>query len=702
MAEDEYREDATQAFLIIKPGTVISKYEILSKLGAGGMGDVYLAQDNKLRRQVALKFLSPGFASDETFSARFIREAQSAAALNHPNVVTIFEVGESDGHIFIAMEYVEGKSLRELIDSGQLTYDTGMAAAVQICEGLGAAHKAKLVHRDIKPLNIIIDAGGRARILDFGLAKAEDDMHLTQAGMTIGTVNYMSPEQGKGEEADYKSDIFSLGIVLYEMFTGQLPFKKGNIPSTIYSIVNDQPEPITKHNSALPAKLQDIIDKTLAKDSSQRYTSVLDLKNDLLQLYEGSRAIPVSAADSNKVALSKVKSLAVLYLRNLGSEEDEFLSYGITEDLIVDLTRIGSVRVASMRSIMKYKDSDAELEEIAARLNVDMILDGSIHKAGNSIRISAQLVDVHSGENLWADRWQESSDNLPQIKQALADGISRALDLGHTVIMQAEIGKPEGRDAGAYENYLKAKYNFDHKKTRSDVDIALGLYSLAIKEEPSLLAAKVGIAEIMIYNGDFTSAKIELESALKVAIERNLRADHADVLRLLAQLNVKQSNWAEAGEYGDKALSLAREMGDLAGEAAALGIMISILQPQAKFDEAILLFDRVLEISRQLDDKEQIAEALKNMGIAYSRKGDYEQALDLYNECLEMARSCENLSLQASCLSNIGNVNYYRSRFDLAFKHYEQALEISVKIGDRALSARQNLNMGLIHLLTGK
>lgn len=702
MSENENREDATQAFTVIKPGAVLSKYEILRKLGAGGMGDVFLAHDSKLKRQVALKFLSPAFASDDTFSARFIREAQSAAALNHPNVVTIFEVAEYEGHIFIAMEYVEGKSLRDLIDGGHLTYNSGLAAAIQICDGLGAAHQARLVHRDIKPLNIIVDAGDRVRILDFGLAKAEDDMHLTQAGMTIGTVNYMSPEQGKGEEADCKSDIFSLGIVLYEMFTGQLPFKKGNIPSTIYSIVNDQPEPITKHNSTLPAVLQDIINKALAKDPTQRYTSVLDLKNDLLQLQGSSRISQYGAVQPVAAVAPKVKSLAVLYLRNLGSEEDEFLSYGITEDLIVDLTRIGSVRVASMRSILKYKDSEAELEEIAAKLNVDMILDGSIHKAGNSIRISAQLVDVHSGENLWAERWQESSENLPQIKQALADGISRALDIGNTVIMQADIGKPEARDAGAYENYLKAKYNFNHKKDRSDVNIALGLYSLAIKEEPSLLAAKVGIAEIMIYNGDFTSAEIELESALKVALQRNLRADHVDILRLLAQLYVKQSIWTRAQEYCEKALELAREMGDLAGEAAALGIMISILQPQAKFDEAILLFDRVLEISRQLDDQEQVAEALKNMGIAYSRKGDYEQALDLYNECLEMARSRENLSLQASCLSNIGNVNYYRSRFDLAFQHYEQALEISIKIGDKALSARQNLNMGLIHLMTGK
>jgi len=701
MSESISTNDATDVFVVIKPGAKISKYEIVRKLGAGGMGDVFLARDNQLKRSVALKFLSPNLASDESFTARFMREAQSAAALNHPNIVTIFEVAEYDSHVFIAMEFVEGKSLREIIDSGNMKYENCLDTAVQICEGLEAAHNARLIHRDIKPLNILVDADNRVRILDFGLARAEDDIQLTQAGMTIGTVNYMSPEQGQGEEADTRSDTFSLGIVLYEMFTGKLPFKTGNMPAVVYSIVHDTPEPITKHNPTLPPELQNIIEKALAKDPSQRYPEVGQLREDLLRL-KNSDLKGDAGWEAEIIAPPKPKSLAVLYLRNIGSQDDEFLSYGITEDLIVDLTRIGTFRVASMRSIMKYKDSDAELEEIAHKLKADMILDGSIHKAGNTIRVSAQLVEVGSGENLWAERWEESSENLPRIKKALAEGISQALNIGHTIVRKAEVGKPEATDALAYENYLKAKYTFDHKTSRSDVDIALGLYSLALKEEPDLLAARTGIAEIMIYNGDFDSAKIQLVSALKEAEERKLTADRAEILRLLAQMHAKQSNWRKAEEYGNKSLELVSEMGDLAGEAATLGVLISIYQPQARFDDAIVMFDRVLEISRQLDDQEQVVHALKSMGIAYSRKGDYEQALDLYNECLELAREQENLSMQASCLSNIGNVNYFRARFDLAYQQYNEALEISMRIGDKALAARQNLNMGLIQLITGK
>jgi serine/threonine protein kinase/tetratricopeptide (TPR) repeat protein len=697
MIANNDRDDATRALLILKPDAEISHYRIIRELGAGGMGEVFLAHDNTLNRQVALKFLSPNFATDKVFRERFMREARLAAAFNHPNIITVYEVAESDDRIFIALEYVEGASLREMIDNDRLTLESCVDILLQTCDGLIAAHQSKLIHRDIKPGNIILDKNDRVRILDFGLAKAEGDVQLTQAGMTIGTVSYMSPEQSQGQPPDHRSDIFALGVVFYEMLTGKLPFAAGNIPATLNMIVNQQPLPLAGLNPNLPPALQSIIDKAMAKKPEARYQSAADFKNDLLE-YKGVNQLPGQTAVTPIETKPQVKSLAVLHLRNLGSEDDEFLCYGLTEDLIVDLTRIGSIRVASMRSILRFKDSEAELEEIAEKLNVGMILDGAIHKSGNAIRISAHLVEVESGENLWAKRWEEPIDNLPQIKKALADGISQALELEDSVIEKAQIGKTITRDAGAYENYLKAKYHFSHKKERFDVDIALGLYSLALKEEPGLLVARAGLAEILIYNGDFTGARVELEVALENARFGKNRADEANILRLLANLNTKQSNWDEAQKYAENALEIDNENNDLAGEAATLGILISILQPQAKFDEAILHFDRVLEISRHLDDHEKIIDALKNMGIAYSRKGDYERALSLYDECLELARKEENVSMQASCLSNIGNVYYFRGNFDSAYEHYEKALGIADQIGDRALSARQNLNMGLIKL----
>jgi len=701
MAEQSKIEDATQSVFILGPGAEISHYTIEKNLGNGGMGEVYLAHDNSLNRRVALKFLAPNLASDSIFKERFIREARLAGILNHPNIVTIYEVSEIDDRVYIAMEYVEGSSLRELIDSSALTLNSSFDIAIQICEGLAAAHKSKQVHRDIKPANIIVDTSNRVRILDFGLAKAEGDAELTNAGTTIGTINYMSPEQSQGKNPDCRGDIFSVGIVIYELLTSKLPFKAANIPATLYSIVNDNPKPLSEHVSDFPEALQGIIDKALAKNPDDRYQKISDLAADL-RLLRNPQSQKVQAQEIRPQTAPKTISLAVLYLRNIGREDDEFLSYGITEDLIIDLTRLGKFRVASMRSIMKYKDSEADIDEIAAGLNVDMILEGSIHKSEQSIRVSAQLVDVKSGDNLWADRWEESPDNLPHIKKALAEGISQAFNIGKTVVRKVQEGSPEVKNAGAYENYLKAKYNFNHKKERMDVDIALGLYSLALKEEPGLLAAKAGIAEIMMYNGDFSSARIELESALMEAANRGLRADQADILRLMSELFAKQSNWEEAEKYGLESLNLSRDLGDNEGEASSIGILISIYQPQARFDEAIVLFDRVLEIGRQLDDQEKIAEAIKNMGIAYSRKGDYDRALSLYEECLEKAEQQENLSLKASCLANIGNVYYFQGQLNQAYEHYEKSLDISDKIGDRALSARQNLNMGLIQIQTGK
>ncbi len=373
----------------------------------------------------------------------------------------------------------------------------------------------------------------------------------------------------------------------------------------------------------------------------------------------------------------------------------------MNEDIIVDLTRVGTLRVASMRSIMKYRDSDAELEEIGGQLNVGLVLDGSIHKAGDVLRISAQLVDVKSGDNVWAKRWEESIENLPKIKKGLVQGISQALQLEQSVIERAEIGTSLTQTAGAYENYLKARYHFRHKNDRSDIEVAEGLYQLALTEEPDLLVAKAGLAEIMIYNGDFEGASNELLTALEKARAKESKADEAKLLRLLAILHAKQSSWDESEKDIKAALQIHKETKDYNGEARSLGVLISILQPQAKFDDAIFHFDRVLEISRKLDDQERIGEALKNMGIAYSRKGDYDRAIDLYEESINIAEQNKNMSLKASCLANIGNVHYFRGQFDEAREQYEKSLEISDRIGDKALSARQNLNIGLIQLQSG-
>jgi serine/threonine protein kinase len=274
-------DDKTRTHVLLTSGTMVSHYRIIEKIGAGGMGEVYLAEDTELNRKVALKFLPPHLCQDADCRTRFKREAQAAAKLNHPNIVTIYEVSEFNGRPFFAMEHVEGQSLRDLIKAKELPIERVIELAIQICEGLHKAHQSGIVHRDVKPANILIDADGRAKILDFGLASVTGSDHLTKTGSTLGTIGYMSPEQAKGEEVDQRSDIFSLGVVLYEMITSKSPFKTDNDAATLRNITDQEPEPLARYKAGVSSELQIIISKALQKDGALRYQHADELSADL-------------------------------------------------------------------------------------------------------------------------------------------------------------------------------------------------------------------------------------------------------------------------------------------------------------------------------------------------------------------------------------------------------------------------------------
>ncbi|MCX6834459.1 MAG: protein kinase, partial [candidate division Zixibacteria bacterium] len=396
--------DQTRSFTDLTAGVVISHYKIISKIGAGGMGEVWLAEDTELKRKVALKFLPTDHCQDEDCRARFKREAQATAALKHPNIVTIYEVSEFKGKPFFAMEHLEGRSLDDVIKSKELSPDQVVNLAVQLCEGLHEAHQAGVIHRDIKPSNIILDKNNRPKLLDFGLATIKGAQKLTATGSTLGTIGYMSPEQVEGKKTDQRSDLFSLGVLLYELITGKAPFKGDYEAATFYAIVHVAPEPMARYKSGVSDALQRIVSKLLEKEPALRYQSAEGVLPDLKQLVaSGSQdRITVTSKPKTKLrriltpsivvalivmivlilkpwrfeitsdnpALAAPRRLAVLYLKNRGVADDEYLSYGITEDLIVDLTRIGTMGVAPMPSILKYKDSDEELKEIAKHLHV--------------------------------------------------------------------------------------------------------------------------------------------------------------------------------------------------------------------------------------------------------------------------------------------------------------------------------------------
>lgn len=700
MASEGDDKDKTQAHFLIQEGAPVGHYRLVKKIGAGGMGEVWRAEDVLLTRDVALKFLPPNMSDNEEFRQRFFREARAAAGLNHPNIITIYEIAEHDGRLYIAMELLEGKSLQDHLNQTPPGFQESLSTITQVCQGLAQAHEQGCLHRDIKPDNIFITRDNQVKLLDFGLALNTLDTRMTHAGTLMGTANYMSPEQGQGLDLDRRSDIFSIGVVLYRLLGGKLPFERSNLPATIHAIVNTQPESILKLNPDLPPEFDQIFAKLLAKKPDDRIGSAAELV-DLLQPFMAGTVNLKAVTVSAPVTVSAVKSLGVLYLRNLGSDDDEFLCYGITEDLIVDLTRLGTLRVAPMRKILKYKDSDEEIEEIASQLDVGLILDGSIYKSATAVRVSAQLIDAATGKNLWADRWEKSPDDLPMIKQALAQGISSALNVGTVAIMEAEVGRPEARNPAAYELYLRGKYTFDRKKDAADVEVALGLYRQALTEEATLMAANNGIAQIHIYRGEYAQAITALDRSREEARRSKSRPDELTSLRLMSKACIMQSKWDEAYQLADEARSIAAEINDASGEAAAISEMIEVLQRRSKFDDALKWFERVVEISLHMDDKEALSDAYKNMGNVYFRAGNYEKARELYEQAITIARKRGDLMLQAKCTANIGLTLTHALKLDKALECYEAAIATYDQLGDPAGKAIVLNNVALLYSSEG-
>ena len=724
-----------QPHLPLTRDTIVGHYKIISKIGAGGMGEVWLAEDTELNRKVALKFLPTHHCQDEDCRARFKREAQATAALKHSNIVTIHEVAEHNGRPFFAMEYLEGRPLDEVIKSKDLSVDQAVDLAIQLCEGLHEAHQSGVIHRDIKPSNIILDKNNRPKLLDFGLATVKGAEKLTRTGSTLGTIGYMSPEQVSSGKIDQRSDLFSLGVVIYEMVTGKAPFAEEYDAATLNAILHETPEPMAQYKPGVPDYLQRVVSTLLEKDPGRRYQSAEEVLPDLKGLgVPGSRGrakrpstpkqklrkaiLPTSVIAliillvliikpwrfeiiSDNPAVAAPRRLAVLYLKNRGSADDEYLSYGITEDLIVDLTRIGTMGVAPMPAILKYKDSVGELDKIAQHLHVNLLLNGSIHKSGDLIRVSAQLIDVESGLNLWADRWEETSENLPHIKEALAQGISQALQIDTSVMKAAQVGTPDAENPVAYDHYLRGKYTFEHKSDESDVEVALGLFRKALELEPSLLAARRGVAAVLALRGQYDKANEELTTALEEARRRNLRPAEAEALLSLAETHRSQSLYDEAQEYAGKAQGISIELNDLAGEVRALTETIAIYQERGMYNEAAALFERVLEINRQLDDQNAMAKSLNNIGNICFRQGDYAKGLQNYEQALAIATRVDDQRLMGLITGNTGSIYLYQGDYARALQYYEQALEIFTRIGDETWMGRITQNTGLIYSYQG-
>jgi TolB-like protein/Flp pilus assembly protein TadD len=504
-------------------GLVLGNYRLVEKLGAGGMGVVWKAQDLKLERDVAIKFLPEGFADNPERQAFFEREAKAVAALSHPNIVTIYAVAEAAGTIFFTMEFVDGAPLSKLVSPGGVELGRFLEIALPLADAVAAAHARGIIHRDLKPGNIMIDATGTLKILDFGLARilspgpqklvADDDKTATLDSGFVGTLAYMSPEQLRSEPIDHRSDIFSLGVVLFEWATGRLPFGGKSNAATIASILKDDPRPATEINPRLPRHLDRILRHCLEKEPRFRMASARDLREELETLRH--------AGTEGRGA--GVPSIAVLPFADMSREKDQsYFCDGIAEEIIIALCRVRGLRVASRTGSFQFKGQAADLREIGNKLRVETILEGSVRKSENRLRITVQLVDAARGFHVWSESYDRELLDVFAIQQEIAQSVVRALQVTLSPQEKGALAEIPTSHVQAYDYYLRGR-SFYYRYGRHDIEFALQLFSLATELDPEYALAHAGLADcwsyIYLYSERKDAVRQQAETAGRRAVE---------------------------------------------------------------------------------------------------------------------------------------------------------------------------------------
>jgi serine/threonine protein kinase/TolB-like protein/Tfp pilus assembly protein PilF len=781
-------------------GQTLARYTITGMLGEGGMGVVYRAEDSELGRDVALKLLPAEMADNPKRIERFRREAKAVAALNHPNIVTIHSIESVETTHFMTMELVEGESLDHIIPPGGLPLARVFDIAIPLADALSSAHERGIVHRDLKPANVMVSGENRIKVLDFGLAKLVEDpdaetgdhgmtalptqaTELTAEGMVMGTAPYMSPEQVEGRALDHRTDIFSLGIVLYEMATGRRPFAGDTSAALVSSIMRDSPPTVTEINESLPRHLARIIQHCLEKDPETRYQSAKDVRNELNSLRRevdsgvvttGSGPTPISEAPSSnknrKYVLGAVAgvaavvilavgwwlgggsegergaadvrsgvaagdgvatvesdtpSVAVLPFTNLSADPDnEYFTDGLTEELISALANVEGLRIPARTSVYALKDTNLDIQEIGLRLGVDNILEGSVRKAGDQLRISAQLIKVSDGFNLWSETYDREFSDVFVIQDEISGNIVEALQLTLSPVEERALRSERTTDFKAYEFYLRGRGHY-RRRTREDFDSAREMFSNAIEIDSGYALAWAGLADTYTEfwrNYESTEENLrQAEEASRTAVEldpglaeahasrgfalgqRQLYDEAAEEFRRAMELNPRL--FEAYYYYGTVAFSAGRletaaEMFERATDAApdeirALQLLpqiytrlgrggaaaaanrqrVEVVERRLEFnpDDVPMLLDgasalaalgerqRSLEwASRILDKAGDDALVLYNLSCLYSLAGEVTSALDALEQSYEAGLADPEWMEQDSDLDNIRNHSRYK------------------------------------------